>query len=102
MTKRFSVLAVSAAVAGGIFLTSVPAHAAVPADRGEATVKAAVTCDKNRMRQQIATLRTKAAKLKQLGETSAARKALNDAAALQNKLDACIKAEEDTSKPFPG
>lgn len=102
MTKRFSALAVSAAVVGGLFLTSMPAHAATSADRGEVSVKASVTCDTSRLREQIANLKTKAAKLKQLGETAAARKALSDAAALQKRLDACIKADDDASKPFPG
>ncbi|MET8771649.1 hypothetical protein [Streptomyces sp. NPDC004658] len=102
MIKRFSALAVSAAVVGGFLLTSVPAHAATPAGGGAVSSKAAITCNKNQMRQQIAALKDKAAKLKQLGETAAARKALNEAAALQKKLDACIKAEEDASKPFPG
>ncbi|MEV3912937.1 MULTISPECIES: hypothetical protein [Streptomyces] len=102
MTKRFSVLAVSAAIVGGFFITAVPAHAATSADRGEVSLKAAVTCNTSQLRQQIASLKTKAAKLKQLGETAAAKKALNDAAALQKKLDACIKADDDASKPFPG
>ncbi|WP_020121557.1 hypothetical protein [Streptomyces canus] len=102
MTKRFSALAVSAAIVGGFFITSVPAHAATSADRGEVSVRASVTCNTSQLRQQIASLKTKAAKLKQLGETAAAKKALNDAAALQKKLDACIKADDDASKPFPG
>ncbi|WP_458248324.1 hypothetical protein [Streptomyces sp. MAI_2237] len=101
MTKRFSVLAVSAAIVGGFFITSAPAQAATPADAG-VSVKASVTCNTSQMRQQIANLKIKAAKLKQLGETAAAKKALNDAAALQRKLDACIKADDDASKPFPG
>lgn len=102
MTKRFSALAVSAAIVGGFFITSVPAQATTSAERGEVSIKASVTCDKGQMRQQIANLKTKAAKLKQLGENAAARKALSDAAAVQKRLDACIKAEEDASKPFPG
>ena len=102
MTKRFSALAVSAVIVGGFFITSVPAHAATSAGQGAVSVKASVTCNKSQLRQQIANLKNKAAKLKQLGETVAAKKALNDAAALQKKLDACIKAEEDASKPFPG
>lgn len=67
MTKRFSVLAVSAAIVGGFFITAVPAHAATSADRGEVSLKAAVTCNTSQLRQQIAGLKTKAAKLKQLG-----------------------------------
>lgn len=102
MTKRFSVLAASAVIVGGFFITSVPAHAAASAERGAVSVKAAVTCNPSQMRHQIADLKAKAAKLKQLGETAAARKALNEAAALQKKLDACLKADEDASKPFPG
>jgi len=102
MTKRFSALAVSAAIVGGLFITSVPAHAAPSADQGAVSAKAAITCNKNQMRQQIANLKTKAAKLKQLGETAAANRALNEAAAIQKKLNACIKAEEEASKPFPG
>lgn len=102
MTKRFSVLAVSAAIVGGFFITSVPAHAATSANPAEVSVKASVTCNTSQLRQQIANLKTKAAKLKHLGETAAAKKALSDAAALQKKLDACIKADDDASKPFPG
>ncbi|POX58044.1 hypothetical protein C3492_39955 [Streptomyces sp. Ru62] len=102
MTKRLSALAVSAAVVGGFLITSVPAHAATPAGRGAVSTKAAITCNKNQMRQQIAALKDKAARLKQLGETAAAKKALSEAAAIQKKLDACIKADEDASKPFPG
>ncbi|WP_369272037.1 hypothetical protein AB5J55_20245 [Streptomyces sp. R11] len=101
MTKRFSALAVSAAIVGGLFITSVPAQAAPSAD-GVVSTKAAITCNKNEMRQQIANLKTKAAKLKQLGETAAANRALNEAAAIQKKLNACIKAEDEASKPFPG
>ncbi|MFD5016695.1 hypothetical protein [Streptomyces chartreusis] len=102
MTKRMSALAVSAAVIGGFFVTSMPAQAATPAGQSVASAKAAVTCNQGQLRQQIAGLKSKAAKLKQLGETAAARKALSDAAALQRKLDACIKADNDASKPFPG
>ncbi|MGW6731953.1 hypothetical protein [Streptomyces sp. NPDC055013] len=95
MTKRFSALAVSAAIVGGLFITSVPAQAAPSA-------KAAVTCHPNQMRQQIADLKNKAAKLKQLGETAAAKRTLNEAAAIQKKLNACIKGDDEASKPFPG
>ncbi|QOV36927.1 hypothetical protein IM697_00120 [Streptomyces ferrugineus] len=102
MTKRFSALAVSAAIVGGLFVTSMPAQAATSADQGAVSVRAAITCNKNKMRQQIADLKAKAAKLKRLGETAAASKALNDAAAIQKRLDACIKADENASKPFPG
>jgi NAD(P)H-dependent flavin oxidoreductase YrpB (nitropropane dioxygenase family) len=102
MTKRFSALAVSAAIVGGLFITSVPAHAAASADRGAVSAKASVTCNQDQLRRQITELKRKAAKLKQLGEDAAARKALNEAAALQKRLDACRKAEEDASKPFPG
>ncbi|MFF8229257.1 hypothetical protein [Streptomyces caelestis] len=102
MTKRFSVLAVSAAIVGGFFITSVPAHAATAAGQGDVSVTAAVTCDKAKLRQQIAELKRKAAQLKQLGETAAANRALSDARALQKRLDACIKAEDESAKPFPG
>jgi NAD(P)H-dependent flavin oxidoreductase YrpB (nitropropane dioxygenase family) len=86
MTKRFSVLAVSAAIAGGFFIASVPAHAATSAEQGQVSVKASVTCNKNQLRQQIDELRNKAAKLKRLGETAASRKALSDATALESSL----------------
>ncbi|MFC5219298.1 hypothetical protein [Streptomyces coerulescens] len=102
MTKRISALAVAAAVAGGFFVTSVPAQAATSAGQGAVSARAAVTCNEGQLRQQIANLKTKAAKLKQLGETAAARKALNEAAALQKRLEACIKADNDAAKPFPG
>lgn len=64
--------------------------------------KSTVTCNQKEMHQQIGRLKTKAAELKRLGENAAARKALSDAAALQRRLDACIKAEDQQSKPFPG
>ncbi|MBL1104276.1 hypothetical protein JK361_06590 [Streptomyces sp. 5-8] len=102
MTKRFSALAVSAVIAGGFLMTSVPAHAATSAGHGAVVSKAAVTCNKGEMRQQIANLKRKAAQLKQLGEPAAARKALDQAAAIQRRLDACIKAEDEAAKPFPG
>jgi cell division protein FtsX len=102
MTKRFSALAVSAAIVGGFFITSVPAHAALSAGQGVVSAKAAITCNPAQMRQQIASLKNKAEKLKQLGETAAAKKALSDASALQKRLEACIKADDDSSKPFPG
>ncbi|TXS53145.1 hypothetical protein EAO75_02620 [Streptomyces sp. uw30] len=102
MTKRISALAVSAAIVGGLFITSAPVHAATSAGQGAFSAKAAVTCNPNQLGQQIANLKRKAAQLKQLGETAAARKALNDAAALQKRLDACVKGDEDASKPFPG
>ncbi|MFF9769896.1 hypothetical protein ACF1GT_25455 [Streptomyces sp. NPDC014636] len=102
MTKRISALAVSAAIAGGFLLTSVPAHAAPAAGQVAVSARATVTCDQSQMHQQIANLKSKAAKLKQLGETAAARKALADAAAVQKRLDACVKAEDEASKPFPG
>ncbi|MFF8729777.1 hypothetical protein ACF073_25275 [Streptomyces sp. NPDC015171] len=101
MNKRMSALAVSAAVAGAFLITSVPAHAAPAAGHGVVS-KATVTCNKNEMRQQIANLKNKAAKLRQLGEDAAARKALSDANAIQKRLNACIKAEDEASKPFPG
>ncbi|MEW2402356.1 hypothetical protein [Streptomyces sp. NPDC046862] len=102
MSKKFSVLAVTAAMVGGFFVTSMPAHAATTAGQGDVAVTAAVKCNERQMRQQIADLKAKAGKLKHLGETAAARKALSDAAALQKRLDACIKADDDASKPFPG
>ncbi|MEU9478572.1 hypothetical protein [Streptomyces sp. NPDC048191] len=99
MTKRLSALAVSVAIAGGFLVTSVPAQAATA---GHAVSKASITCNQRQMRQQIADLKAKAAQLRQLGEDAAAKKALSDAAALQRKLDWCIKTEGDASKPFPG
>ncbi|MEU2063060.1 hypothetical protein [Streptomyces sp. NPDC013455] len=102
MTNRISALAVSVAIAGGLLVTSAPAHATMPAGRHAVVAKASITCNKTELRRQIAALKDKAAKLKQLGETEAARRALADANALQRKLDACIKAENDQSKPFPG
>ncbi|WP_189986110.1 hypothetical protein [Streptomyces capoamus] len=102
MTKRLSALAVSAIIAGGFLVTSVPAHAAAPAGGGAVVAKAATRCDPREMRQQIARLKTKAAQLRRLGEDAAARRALSQAAALQKRLDACQKAEREQSKPFPG
>ncbi|WP_063786888.1 hypothetical protein [Streptomyces sp. NRRL B-3648] len=94
--------AVSAIVVGGFLATSVPAHAATPAGRSAVAAKATVTCNQKEMRQEIARLKTKAAELKRLGETAAARKAPSDAAALQKRLDLCIKTENEQTKPFPG
>ncbi|MFH0520627.1 hypothetical protein ACHBTE_26050 [Streptomyces sp. M41] len=102
MTKRFSALAVSAAIVGGLFITSVPAHAAPSAGHSAASAKGAITCNEGQMRQQIAKLKNKAAKLKQLGEHAAAKRTLNEAAALQKRLQQCIDADNNASKPFPG
>ncbi|MEU0391656.1 hypothetical protein ABZ208_02495 [Streptomyces sp. NPDC006208] len=45
------------------------------------------------MRQQIAQLRNKAAKLDNRGEAAAARKARAEATAIDRKMRACIAAE---------
>lgn len=68
---------------GGLFLGTGQASAA-----GKV-----ITCNIPQMRQQIAQLRNKAAKLDNRGEAAAARKARAEATAIDRKMRACIAAE---------
>ncbi|MEU4208544.1 hypothetical protein AB0F13_00845 [Streptomyces sp. NPDC026206] len=91
MRRSISALALTAALAGGVVFTALPAQTASAAT---------VTCNTGAMRHDIAALRQKAAKLKQLGEPEAARRANAQADALQHRLNQCIKADETASKPW--
>ncbi|AEW98750.1 hypothetical protein [Streptantibioticus cattleyicolor] len=92
MRRRFAALAVSALLAGGTVAVTVPVTSATAAT---------VTCDPAHMRQQIAQLKAKAARLKHEGEYAAAKRTLDQANSLQRKLDACLAAEDNAAKPFP-
>ncbi|WP_171169093.1 hypothetical protein [Streptomyces sp. I05A-00742] len=92
MRRRIVALAVSALMAGGTVAMTLPAQTA--------SAKA-ITCDTSQMRQQVANLKAKAQRLKHEGEYAAARRALAQADAIQKKLNACIKGDNDASKPFP-
>jgi uncharacterized small protein (DUF1192 family) len=57
--------------------------------------RGAIVCKPAEMRQQIANLKAKAARLKAEGETRAAKRALSKAHAIQGRLQACLDAEEN-------
>ncbi|MGK5628389.1 hypothetical protein [Streptomyces sp. URMC 123] len=100
MSRRMSVLAASAALAGGLLFTAVPAHAATTGDAEAVTARAAVTCNKTKLRKQIKELTDLANKNKQLGNHEIAKKKFAEAAAKKNQLEACIKSDEDSKGPF--
>ena len=95
LRRTLTALAATTLLAGGLLLgqtaTAPVAHAA-----GKT-----VTCNVSKLRQQAAELRTKAAKLDRLGEKAAARKARDQATALERKAKACEDADDNAQKPFP-
>ncbi len=102
MTKRFSVLAVTVAMAGGFIIASVPAHAATAVGQGDVSVTRAVTCKPSEMRERIRRLREEAAILERLGRRAEANETLKEAQALQGKLEECLAADDGAADPFPG
>ncbi|MEU7131920.1 hypothetical protein [Streptomyces sp. NPDC046261] len=90
MRRRISALALTAALAGGALFAALPAQTA--------TAAPTATCKPAEMRNDISALRSKAQKLKRLGEPEAARRANAQADALQRKLDACVNSERNSSK----
>ncbi|MEV5238950.1 hypothetical protein AB0K89_07535 [Streptomyces cinnamoneus] len=92
MRRRISALALTAALAGGVVFTALPATTASAATTG--------TCHPSQMRQQIADLRAKAKRMKHEGEPEAARRATAQADAIQKRLNQCIKSDNEASKPW--
>jgi hypothetical protein len=95
MRRRFSILAVTAVMAGGVLFTAVPAQAHATTIPSSVAIRKAIVCKPAEMRQKIANLKAKAARLKGEGERAAARRALAKANAIQRKLEACRDAEEN-------
>lgn len=95
LRRTLTALAATMLLAGGLLLgqtaTAPTAHAA-----GKTVV-----CKVAELRKQAAQLRSKAAKLDRLGEKAAARKARDQAAALERKAKACQDADDTAPKPFP-
>ncbi|MET9378683.1 hypothetical protein ACFYV5_03515 [Streptomyces sp. NPDC003035] len=94
LRRTLTALTATTLLAGGLLLgqtvTAEPAHAA-----GKKVV-----CEINKMRQQSADLRSKAAKLQRLGATAEARKARAQADALDRKIRNCIDADNNNPKPW--
>ncbi|MEU8618385.1 hypothetical protein [Streptomyces sp. NPDC048623] len=92
LRRTLTALAATMLLAGGLLLGQT---ATAP------TAQAAV-CKPAELRQDAAELRAKAGKLDRLGEKAAARKARDQAAALERKAKACEDADDHATKPFPG
>ncbi|MGW7574365.1 hypothetical protein [Streptomyces sp. NPDC054765] len=90
-------MAVTAAMAGGLLLTALPAQAATTASAGRQTVAAAgpIKVNINEMRRQSAELKAKAARLDHEGEHAAADRARAQARALDKKIKQYLDAEEN-------
>ncbi|MGK5631313.1 hypothetical protein [Streptomyces sp. URMC 123] len=86
MRRRFLTLALSAVIAGGALTVVVPAQPAAAAK---------ITCNYNQMQNDIAKLRAKAQRMKREGEPEAARRATQQADAIQRQLNSCKAAEEN-------
>ncbi|GAA0455504.1 hypothetical protein ACFQ2B_39490 [Streptomyces stramineus] len=100
MSRRIPALAASAALAGGLLFTAVPAHAATTGGAEAVTARAAVTCNMTKLRKEIQDLTDLANKNKRLGNHDIAKKKFAEAAAKKKKLESCIKADKDSKGPF--
>ncbi|MFI0976359.1 hypothetical protein ACH4SP_04925 [Streptomyces sp. NPDC021093] len=89
----------SAAIAGGVLFSAVPAQAAPAADQGSVSARGPITCNIPKMRQQVDSLKSKAAKLDKLGQHKSAEKEREKARALQKRIERCQDA--DTNDPGP-
>ncbi|XIE80924.1 hypothetical protein AB6O49_29565 [Streptomyces sp. SBR177] len=96
LRRTLTTLAATTLLAGGLLLGQT-----VTAPAAQAATGTTITCNVAKLRQQAAELRNKAAKLDRLGEKAAARKARDQAAALERKAKACQDADDDAPKPFP-
>ncbi|WP_328666676.1 hypothetical protein OG905_06725 [Streptomyces sp. NBC_00322] len=92
--RRITTLAVTAAMAGGLLFAAAPAQAASAAQSG-ARAGHVIICDYNKMRAEVAELKTKAAKLDRLGAHAEAKKARAQADAIQRKIKSCQDAENN-------
>ncbi|MFI9050107.1 hypothetical protein [Streptomyces sp. NPDC053427] len=96
MRRRISTLAVTAAMAGGILFTALPAHAATTVAGGQSVAaRGAVTVNIEELRQQSAELKAKAARLERDGHHAEAKRTRDQANALDRKIQAYIDAENN-------
>ncbi|UNO39617.1 hypothetical protein [Streptomyces sp. MST-110588] len=96
MRRRISTLAVTAAMAGGVLFTALPAHAAPTA--GQAVMAArggAVTVDIREMQKQVAELRARADRQDRAGNHAGAKRTRAQADALQRRIQQFIDAENN-------
>ncbi|KAA6221374.1 hypothetical protein CP973_04770 [Streptomyces albofaciens JCM 4342] len=91
--RRLTTFAVSAAIAGGVLFSAVPAQAAVSA-------KGKVTCHIEQMDAQVKEHQYKAAKLDRAGKHQAAKKERAKARSIQKRIQQCIDAEKNNPGPF--
>ncbi|MEV5596917.1 hypothetical protein [Streptomyces sp. NPDC052496] len=91
--RRFTTLAVSAAIAGGVLFSAVPAQAAVSA-------KGQVTCHIDQMDAQAKEHKYKAAKLDRAGKHAAAKKERAKARSIEKRIRQCIDSEKNNPGPF--
>ncbi|MFI1395602.1 hypothetical protein [Streptomyces sp. NPDC020681] len=90
--RRTTTLAITAALAGGLLFAAAPAQAATTAGVRASGV---IICDYAKMHQEVADLKSKAAKLDRLGEREAAKRARAQADAIQRKIKNCQNAENN-------
>ncbi|MEU8915266.1 hypothetical protein [Streptomyces nigrescens] len=98
MRRRISVLAVTAAVAGGMLFAALPAQAATTAaGRQSMAAGGGISVNIDELRQQSADLKAKANRLDHEGEHEAANRARAQANALDKRIKAYLDAEENMS-----
>ncbi|MHC5257393.1 hypothetical protein ACYSUO_05890 [Streptomyces sp. UC4497] len=102
MLRRFTTLAVSAAIAGGVLFSAVPAQAAPVAEQGSVSARGPITCNIPKMRQQVANHKSKAAKLDNLGYHRSAAKERAKARAIQARIQQCQDADDNAPGPIGG
>ncbi|MFD7291651.1 hypothetical protein ACFV9W_00050 [Streptomyces sp. NPDC059897] len=102
MLRRFATLAASAAIAGGVLFSAVPAQAAPIADQTGVSVRGPITCNIPKMRKQVDNLKSKAAKLDALGYHKSAAKERAKARAIQARIKQCQDADDNNPGPIGG
>ncbi|MGW7051926.1 hypothetical protein [Streptomyces sp. NPDC054887] len=103
MLRRISTLAVTAAMAGGVLFTALPAHAAPAAGSQSVTAKAArgsITVNIRELQQQSRDLKDKANQLDRLGAHAEAKRCRAQAAAIDKRIKQLQDAENGVSRPF--
>ncbi|MFI0264141.1 hypothetical protein ACH4OW_34645 [Streptomyces sp. NPDC017056] len=97
MRRRFTTLAVSAAIAGGVLFSAVPTAQAAPVSaRGQ------VTCHIGQMQQQVNEHKSKAAKLDARGRHAAAKKERAKARSIEKRIKQCLDADKNNPGPIGG
>ncbi|MFI6105358.1 hypothetical protein [Streptomyces sp. NPDC051310] len=98
MRVRVPALAVGALIAGGLLLGGTPA-----AQQPSLEITAGhSTCNVRQMQAEIKEKRDRAKRLERDGAPREAARVRAEATAIEKRMKACIKAEEEMSKPFPG